>query len=315
MYDQKASASTIKTSSAGSASVGFCKASVASPPFNANQTCVSGVNFSAGNHLSVQQQPRQNSAPPNISQQQQHFMHVHPHRQLEPCLHKGDPSQIAQKPPPDRHRVVAFGRDRLTSFDYMLLGNAPGSYGGDGPQQMQQQQRYHPPVASGTSGLNRYKEQQPKTKATMQQNLLPELGSMMMAASTTIGSSGGDFFGGDPTGFFTQPNLESPSVPVQQVPFQAQQPPHWQGGGLHQYQPPNIQQQSFHHDQQVQLHQHQLLCKKNLHKMLGISPSDIDKYSRIFFPVTFICFNLMYWIIYLHVSDEIAEELVLLHDA
>ena len=43
------------------------------------------------------------------------------------------------------------------------------------------------------------------------------------------------------------------------------------------------------------------------------SPSDIDKYSRIFFPVTFICFNLMYWIIYLHVSDEIAEELVMLH--
>ena len=54
-------------------------------------------------------------------------------------------------------------------------------------------------------------------------------------------------------------------------------------------------------------------CKKNLQKMMGISPSDIDKYSRIFFPVTFICFNLMYWIIYLHVSDEIAEDLVMLH--
>ena len=34
-------------------------------------------------------------------------------------------------------------------------------------------------------------------------------------------------------------------------------------------------------------------CRKNLQKMLGISPSDIDKYSRIFFPVSFICFNLM----------------------
>ena len=56
----------------------------------------------------------------------------------------------------------------------------------------------------------------------------------------------------------------------------------------------------------------QIQCKKNLQKMMGISPSDIDKYSRIFFPVTFICFNLMYWIIYLHVSDEIAEDLVML---
>ena len=54
-------------------------------------------------------------------------------------------------------------------------------------------------------------------------------------------------------------------------------------------------------------------CRKNLQKMLGISPSDIDKYSRIFFPVTFICFSLMYWIIYLHVSDEIADDLVMLN--
>ena len=51
-------------------------------------------------------------------------------------------------------------------------------------------------------------------------------------------------------------------------------------------------------------------CRKNLQKMLGISPSDIDKYSRIFFPVSFICFSLMYWIIYLHVSDEIARDLI-----
>ena len=54
-------------------------------------------------------------------------------------------------------------------------------------------------------------------------------------------------------------------------------------------------------------------CRKNLQKMLGISPSDIDKYSRIFFPVSFICFNLMYWIIYLHVSDEVAPDLVMLN--
>ena len=59
--------------------------------------------------------------------------------------------------------------------------------------------------------------------------------------------------------------------------------------------------------------QQQVQCKKNLQKMMGISPSDIDKYSRIFFPVTFTCFNLMYWIIYLHVSDEVAEDLVMLN--
>lgn len=57
----------------------------------------------------------------------------------------------------------------------------------------------------------------------------------------------------------------------------------------------------------------QVACRKNLQKMMGVSPSDIDKYSRIFFPVTFTCFNLMYWIIYLHVSDEIAQDLVMLN--
>ncbi|XP_054276918.1 gamma-aminobutyric acid receptor subunit beta-like isoform X4 [Macrosteles quadrilineatus] len=45
---------------------------------------------------------------------------------------------------------------------------------------------------------------------------------------------------------------------------------------------------------------------------LGITPSDIDKYSRVIFPVCFVCFNLMYWIIYLHISDVVADDLVLL---
>ena len=51
-------------------------------------------------------------------------------------------------------------------------------------------------------------------------------------------------------------------------------------------------------------------CGKNPNKLLGISPSDIDKYSRVVFPVCFVCFNLMYWIIYLHISDQLEEDLV-----
>ncbi|KAI1286413.1 Gamma-aminobutyric acid receptor subunit beta [Halotydeus destructor] len=52
--------------------------------------------------------------------------------------------------------------------------------------------------------------------------------------------------------------------------------------------------------------------KKNPNKLLGVAPSDIDKYSRVIFPVCFICFNLMYWIIYSHISDTLADNLVLL---
>ena len=43
---------------------------------------------------------------------------------------------------------------------------------------------------------------------------------------------------------------------------------------------------------------------EELSRMLGMTPSDIDKYSRIFFPITFTCFQLMYWIIYNHLSDD-----------
>ncbi|KAG9509756.1 Gamma-aminobutyric acid receptor subunit beta, partial [Fragariocoptes setiger] len=41
---------------------------------------------------------------------------------------------------------------------------------------------------------------------------------------------------------------------------------------------------------------------KKLDSIFGVRPSDIDKYSRVVFPVCFICFQLMYWIVYLHIS-------------
>ena len=99
--------------------------------------------------------------------------------------------------------------------------------------------------------------------------------------------------------------------------------PQQQGGPPQGHVPPNHHQQGApplplpqqHQVQQQhqQQQQQQQQCKKNLQKMMGISPSDIDKYSRIFFPISFTCFNLMYWIIYLHVSDEVADDLVMLN--
>ena len=47
---------------------------------------------------------------------------------------------------------------------------------------------------------------------------------------------------------------------------------------------------------------------KDYNRMFGISPSDIDKYSRVVFPVCFVCFNLMYWIIYLHISHSLVDD-------
>ena len=52
---------------------------------------------------------------------------------------------------------------------------------------------------------------------------------------------------------------------------------------------------------------------KDLNKMFGMTASDIDKYSRVIFPVSFACFQLMYWIIYQHLSDDVVDDLVYLH--
>jgi len=48
---------------------------------------------------------------------------------------------------------------------------------------------------------------------------------------------------------------------------------------------------------------------KNMNTLFGVCPSDIDKYSRVVFPVCFLCFNLMYWIIYMHISEFLTEEM------
>lgn len=42
--------------------------------------------------------------------------------------------------------------------------------------------------------------------------------------------------------------------------------------------------------------------------LFGVCPSDIDKYSRVVFPVCFLCFNLMYWIIYMHISEFLVDD-------
>lgn len=47
---------------------------------------------------------------------------------------------------------------------------------------------------------------------------------------------------------------------------------------------------------------------KHLDSIFGVRPSSIDKYSRVVFPVCFVCFHLMYWIVYLHISAFLESE-------
>ena len=51
---------------------------------------------------------------------------------------------------------------------------------------------------------------------------------------------------------------------------------------------------------------------QDIDTIYGMRGSDIDKYSRVIFPVTFFCFQLTYWIIYLHMSRDTLDELVYL---
>ena len=64
--------------------------------------------------------------------------------------------------------------------------------------------------------------------------------------------------------------------------------------------------------QHVQLPLPSLPATKPPHRIFGMRGSDIDKYSRVIFPIMFLSFHMMYWMIYLSISGEIPEDLVYL---
>ena len=46
--------------------------------------------------------------------------------------------------------------------------------------------------------------------------------------------------------------------------------------------------------------------------VLGMRGSDIDKYSRVVFPVIFLTFHLAYWCSFLSLSGKVPEDIVML---
>ena len=64
--------------------------------------------------------------------------------------------------------------------------------------------------------------------------------------------------------------------------------------------------------QPIQLPLPSLPPAKPPHRIFGMRGSDIDKYSRVIFPIMFLSFHMMYWMIYLSISGDIPEDLVYL---
>ena len=46
--------------------------------------------------------------------------------------------------------------------------------------------------------------------------------------------------------------------------------------------------------------------------VLGMRGSDIDKYSRVVFPVIFLTFHLAYWCSFLSLSGQVPQDIVIL---
>ena len=69
---------------------------------------------------------------------------------------------------------------------------------------------------------------------------------------------------------------------------------------------------TYCHSQPIQLPLPSLPSPRAPHRILGMRGSDIDKYSRVIFPIMFVSFHMMYWMIYLSISGEIPEDLVYL---
>ena len=68
------------------------------------------------------------------------------------------------------------------------------------------------------------------------------------------------------------------------------------------------------HPQQVQLPLPTLPPKPPVTILCGMRGSDIDKYSRVIFPIMFVSFHMMYWMIYLSISGEIPDDVVPLNE-